>query len=82
MHVDLGERIQRWRESLDMTRPDLADAVGVTVAAVYQWEGNGKTGKHQTTPTHETLEKIVRAFKTTLAEFFATLPPKRKARAS
>ncbi len=71
-------RIKGWRESKEMTRQELADEVGVTVAAVYQWEG---TGESQTCPSVHHLEKIVAAFKITMADFFGRIP-KSKSKAS
>lgn len=78
MDLDVGQRIALWRDARGMTRQDLADAVGVTVAAVYQWEG---TGEHKTSPTVATLEKVVKAFKISMAEFYGAIP-KAKAKAS
>lgn len=59
-----------------MTRQELAEAVGVTVAAVYQWEG---TGEHKVQPSLKTLEKIVDAFGITMERFYGRLPKIREA---
>lgn len=71
---DIRERIAAWREYRKMSRQDLADEVGVSVAAVYQWEG---TGEHQTTPSHANLAKICDAFEITISRFHGALPGRR-----
>lgn len=60
-----------------MTQRELADAVGVTRAAVFQWEGSG-SGK-PTSPSVENVEKIAGALGVSMAVFFGDIPKKRKA---
>lgn len=69
--MDLGERIAAWRRVKGLSREDVANGVGVTVAAVYQWEGSGRS---HTTPSHDNLEKLVEFMKLTMAEFFGRVP--------
>lgn len=71
--MDLGKRIAAWRALRGMTREELAELVGVSVAAVYQWEG---TGDSKTRPATDNLERIAEAFGVSLAEFFGRLPRK------
>lgn len=66
----LSTRIARWRKAKGMTRQELADAVGVTPAAVYQWEG---TSEHKTQPSTRHLEKIVKALGLTMVEFYGAI---------
>jgi len=74
--MELPERITAWREYRGMTRQELATEVGVTRAAAYHWEATDETG---VSPRQETLEKIVAAFKITMAQFWGPIPTKRKA---
>lgn len=76
--VHIGKRISEWREHKGLTPQELAEKVGVTPAAVYQWEG---TGESKTTPSLANLEKVCRALGISLAKFHGELPPK-SARAS
>lgn len=71
--MDIGKRIAAWRALRGMTREELAELVGVSVAAVYQWEG---TGESKTRPATDNLERIAEAFGVSLAEFFGRLPRK------
>lgn len=71
--MDIGKRIAAWRALRGMTREELAELVGVSVAAVYQWEG---TGESKTRPATDNLERIAEAFGLSLAEFFGRLPRK------
>lgn len=77
--MDLGERIASWRLAKGMSRESLASAVGVSVAAVYQWEG---TGESKTLPSTANLEKIAAAFGLTLERFFGRIPKARAKAAS
>ena len=79
MAVKLCERITRWRESRDpkVTKAELARRVGVSSAAVAQWEGG------TTEPTHENVEAIAIALGLTLSGFWGDPPAlKREAKAS
>ncbi len=73
---DTGKRIAAWRKAKGLSYADLADAVGVTVAAVYQWEGSGG---HKTRPALVTLEKIVDAFGLTMEQFYGPIPKAKRA---
>ncbi len=59
-----------------MSRLELARAVGVSAAAVYQWEG---TGESQTTPSVAHLTAIAAAFGLTMERFFGQVPRTRRA---
>lgn len=72
--MKLHERITRWREAADLTKADLARACNVSSAAVAQWEAADGTE-----PSHDNVEKIAKAVKVTLSEFWGT-PPARKRR--
>lgn len=77
--MKLSERIRRWRESREpeVTKSELARRVGVSSAAVAQWEGD------VTEPKHENVEKIADALGLTVAGFWGEPPPlKREAKAS
>jgi len=74
--VDVGKRIAKWREAKGLTQQDLARAVGVTHAAVYQWESDD--ADTHTTPSLENLEKVAAAFGVTLAKFYGPVPKKRR----
>jgi transcriptional regulator with XRE-family HTH domain len=68
--MDVGDRIAAWRDTKGLTQHDLAERVGVTYAAVYQWE------THRTTPTLAMLSKIVKALGVSLERFYGRLPKK------
>lgn len=68
-------RLSGWLEHRGMNQAALARAVGVSTSAVAQWT-NGST-----TPSPESMDRIVGAFETTIAEFWGD-QAKRKARAS
>jgi transcriptional regulator with XRE-family HTH domain len=77
--VKLSERIKRWRETREpeITKAELARRVGVSSAAVAQWEGGA------TEPTHDNVEAIATALGITLSGFWSEPPaPKREAKAS
>jgi len=69
--MDLSKRIASWRKFRGLSREQLASSVGVTAAAVYQWEG---TGESKTLPRTANLAKIADAFDVSLAEFFGRVP--------
>jgi len=77
--MGVPERIAAWREFRGMTQHELADKVGVTYPAAYQWEA---TDDNAVTPRQKTLDKIVAAFEITMEQFWGPLPsettPKKK----
>ena len=60
--IDLPERIRQLRISATMTQKELADKLGVSQNAIYNWE-NGKRE-----PNVETLEKIAKLFNITISQ--------------
>jgi transcriptional regulator with XRE-family HTH domain len=76
--MTLGSRIAAWRRARGFSHRELAKAVGVTRAAVYQWEGSGES---QTTPSLPHLEAVVKVLGLTMEKFYGPLP-KREAKAS
>lgn len=77
--MELGERIEAWCKATGKTYQDLADACGITVAAVYQWIGSGET---TTKPKLGHLETIVELFGVSMERFFGKVPPAKKVKAS
>jgi transcriptional regulator with XRE-family HTH domain len=71
MSMDVGARIKAWREAKGWSQQELADAVGVTHAAVYQWED---TGENKTTPSLAKLEKVAEAIGITMERFYGRIP--------
>lgn len=71
--MDLGIRIASWRKAKGLTRLDLAKAVGVSAAAVYQWEG---TGESKTSPSQAHLELVVETLGLSMERFYGRLPKK------
>lgn len=69
--MELGARIAAWRKAKNMTPRELAKAVGVTPAAVYQWEGSGES---QTAPSHQHLVAVVEALGLTMKRFYGDIP--------
>lgn len=61
-----------------MSKAELARRTEYSSAAVAQWEDTGPDG---TEPTHESVQRIAKAFELSLSEFWGD-PPKKKARAS
>lgn len=74
--MDIGKRIASWRKARGLTQHELASAVGVTAAAVYQWEG---TGKSKVRPSLEKLELVVGALGITMERFYGRVPKTRAA---
>jgi transcriptional regulator with XRE-family HTH domain len=74
--VTVGERIRAWRTTADMSERDLADKMGLTPPAIYQWERHGKV------PSLGNLEKLVEIFGITMERFYGPLPKAKKAKAS
>ena len=75
--MDLGHRISAWRKAVGLSPAELAKRIGVTAAAVYQWEGSGDA---KTKPSLENLEKLVKALGLTMERFYG--PPPKTAKAS
>lgn len=72
--MTIGQRIRAWRELRDLTERQLAEEIGVTPPAIYQWERHGKS------PTLANLEEIARALRISMAQFYGPIPrSKRKA---
>lgn len=67
--MELCERITLWRLAAGMNQRDLACAVGVSPAAVYQWEG---TGNAKTAPSQRSLESIASVIGVSMADFYGT----------
>jgi transcriptional regulator with XRE-family HTH domain len=76
--MDVGERIAAWRDARGLTQQQLAEAIGVTHAAVFQWEMDGDG---RTTPSLKNLQKVCKVFGITMERFYGRIP-KAKARAS
>lgn len=73
--MQLSERILRWRHSgTGITQAELAKRVGVSPAAVAQWETGGSK------PTHENVELIAKAIGISLSLFWDDPPPLKKKR--
>lgn len=72
--MTLAERIRGWRQTRKgLTQAKLAEAVGVSPAAVAYWELG------QTEPTQANLAKLVDALGVSLAQFWGA-PPRAKRR--
>ncbi len=66
--MKLGERIAVWRRHRGILQEDLATKVGLTQGAVSHWETS------TTEPAHDILEKMVKAFGITMAQFYGDVP--------
>lgn len=75
--AELPHRIRGWRESKGLSRQGLADKLGVTVAAVYQWEGSGG---HTAVPSTANLIAMAEVFGISMIQFWGKYPPVKKAR--
>jgi transcriptional regulator with XRE-family HTH domain len=64
-NYDVGVRIKMAREAKGMNPASLAKAVAVTSTAVWNWETNGIT------PRHETLEKLSKVLEKSI-DYFRT----------
>lgn len=67
--VKLNERIRLWRESRGITKAQLARDVGVSPAAVSQWEQDKGTE-----PTHTNVAAIASAIGVSLSVFYGAPP--------
>jgi transcriptional regulator with XRE-family HTH domain len=77
--MDLGRRIQAWREARGLSQRKLAGLVGVTPQAVCMWE---KEAIWQNLPSTRNLTKLVKVFGISMERFYGPLPrPKKKAAA-
>lgn len=74
--VDLGTRIAAWRKAKGWSQRELADRLGLTAAAIYQWEG---TGEQQVNPSLKNLEALVEEFGISMERFYGRLPKEAKA---
>ncbi len=73
--MNLGERIHAWCKATDTSYQELADACGITVAAVYQWVGTGKgRKKKQTKPEVGHLEVVAKKLAGSMEVFFGEVP--------
>jgi transcriptional regulator with XRE-family HTH domain len=70
--MELGKRIVRWRERHGLSQAALADRIGISPAAVAQWELG------DTVPTTQNMKKLAEAFDISLHEFWGPPPAKRK----
>mgnify|MGYP001566014088 CR=1 FL=1 len=68
MAVDIGSRIATWRTAKGLTRRELAEAIGITPPAVYQWEDG------TTMPSTTNLAAVADALGLTMAKFYGRLP--------
>lgn len=66
--MDISERITRWRDRKGITKAELARRVGVSSAAITQWEAGDAN------PSVESVEKITKALDITMAMFFGQAP--------
>lgn len=73
--ASMAERIEAWMAVRQMTRAELASAVGVTLAAVWYWLHVDPVKRTQ--PTGARLQKIADAFEVSLERFFGPLPARR-----
>jgi transcriptional regulator with XRE-family HTH domain len=70
--MELGARIGRWRRFRGLTLKAVASAIGVTAAAVCQWE------KGLVSPTQENLTLLVAALGLTMESFYGRVPRARQ----
>ena len=77
--MKLSKRIRTWREAKGLSRAELAEVVGVTPAAVYQWEG-GKSGTSKTVlPSTSSINAITAALGISLERFYGEPPARKRA---
>jgi transcriptional regulator with XRE-family HTH domain len=68
MTETVGDLIRRARESLGLSRVELGQRVGVTRAAVFQWE------RGTTAPRRDTVPKVAQVLGVSLAELLTSGP--------
>lgn len=79
--MDVGDRIAHWRKARGWTQAELAERVGVSAPAVYQWEGSKKIEK--ITPSTASIFAVAKACGVTMEQFYGPLPKlPRQAKAS
>lgn len=66
--MELSERIAKWRQVKGVSQQELAHSLGVTPAAVYQWEAG------TTKPSTTNLEALVEALGLTMVKFYGRVP--------
>lgn len=71
--VNLALRIKTWRSARGLTQRQLAERVGVTVAAVSYWESGTNP------PSLDHLGKLVVALGATMKRFYGRVPKARAA---
>lgn len=71
--MPLSERVLKWRNLYGWTQAVLAAEVGVSPAAVAQWEIG------DTSPTHEHLDALCTSLGITLSQFWGAIPAVRAA---
>lgn len=69
--MELRERIAKWRHVMGVSQQELARTIGVTPAAIYQWESG------ETSPRTSNLEHMVRVFGITMAQFYGRVPSRK-----
>ncbi len=69
--MELGDRIAAWRRSKGWTQSQLAEASGLSRAAICQVEG---AGKHKMNPSQESLNAMVKALGVTMEKFYGRIP--------
>lgn len=69
--MELGVRIAGWRKAKGLTQRELAERIGVSPAAVYQWEGCGDA---KTKPALVHLEKLVDVLGISMERFYGRVP--------
>jgi transcriptional regulator with XRE-family HTH domain len=74
--MQLSKRISLWREAAGLTRAELASLVGVTPAAIHQWEcGLRKDGEIvPVTPSTRRIMAMASVFGISLERFWGEIP--------
>lgn len=77
--MQLSKRITLWREAAGLTRQELAELIGVTPAAVYQWEGGAKGETAAVVPSTRNVVAMASAFGVSLERFWGEPPVEERA---